>query len=64
MIDDVGKDLKPWIDVTFTPEGLEFAEMLWDPTMHGAVIARPMKSPTVRVEESDRGMCELIRRSS
>lgn len=45
MVDDVGKDLNTWIDVTFNPEGenppvVEFAEMLWDPTKSRAGIVR------------------------
>ena len=48
MIDDVGKDLNTWIDVTFKPEGenppvVEFAEMLWNPTKNRVVIASYVK---------------------
>jgi hypothetical protein len=43
MVDDVGKDINTWIDLTYTPEGLEFTEMLWDPTMNRVIVARTVK---------------------
>ncbi len=43
MVDDVYNDLISWIDVTFTQEGLEFAEMLWGKDISRAVIARSLK---------------------
>jgi hypothetical protein len=48
MVDDVGKDLNTWIDLTIsrkgeTPGVMEFAEMLWHTTKPRAVIARSVK---------------------
>jgi hypothetical protein len=55
MVDDVGKDLNTWIDITCMQEGenppvLEFAEMLWNPTKKLAVVARSMKYEAQQLE--------------
>ena len=57
MVDDVGKDLNTWIDVTFIQEGenppvMEYAEMLWDQTKNRAVIARIAKFEAQMLEQN------------
>jgi hypothetical protein len=60
MVDDVGKDINTWIDVTCIPGSdrpgeenpptLEFTEMLWNPDGSRAIITRSVKYEARQLE--------------